>query len=106
MNDSPSNTTAARPGATCTARRNGQIIVGAPDTARTLPRGGGRVPRTARRRAARPPPAPHARPPSHAPETIDSRPAQCGARSSRLSTFPAPDFGSGSVRTSICFGTL
>ena len=32
----------------------------------------------------------------YAPDTIDSRPAQNGARSSRLSTLPAPDFGSGS----------
>ena len=43
---------------------------------------------------------------AYAPDTIDSRPAQCGARNSRLSTFPAPDFGSGSLRNSIAFGAL
>jgi hypothetical protein len=42
----------------------------------------------------------------HAPATIVSRPAQYGARNSRLSTLPAPDFGSGSVRSSTRFGTL
>ena len=42
----------------------------------------------------------------HEPPTLDSRPAQYGSRSSRLSTLPAPDFGSGSARSSICFGTL
>ena len=42
----------------------------------------------------------------HAPATIVSRPAQWGARSSRLSTLPAPDLGSGSVRSSIRLGTL
>ena len=42
----------------------------------------------------------------HVPPTLDSTPAQYGSRSSRLSTLPAPDFGSGSVRSSICLGTL
>src|SRR5579862_1388246 len=43
---------------------------------------------------------------SHAPATIVSCPSQYGARSSRLRSFPAPDLGSGSVRSSIRFGTL
>ena len=42
----------------------------------------------------------------HAPPTLDSTPAQYGSRSSRLSTLPAPDFGSGSSRSSIRLGTL
>lgn len=33
-------------------------------------------------------------------------PAQNGARSSRFKTLPGPDFGSGSLRSSICLGTL
>ena len=41
-----------------------------------------------------------------APATIDSWPAQYGARSSCLSSLPAPDFGRGSLRTSIRLGTL
>ena len=42
----------------------------------------------------------------HVPATLDSVPAQYGSRSSRFSTLPAPDLGNGSVRSSICFGTL
>ena len=42
----------------------------------------------------------------HAPPTIDSRPVQYGARSSRLSTLPAPDLGSGSVLSSMRLGIL
>jgi hypothetical protein len=42
----------------------------------------------------------------YAPDTSVSRPAQNGPRSSRFSVFPAPDFGSGSDRSSIAFGTL
>src|SRR4051795_1675161 len=46
------------------------------------------------------------RPSGHAPDTIDSRPSQYGARSSRLRSLPAPDFGSGSSRSSMRLGTL
>ncbi len=38
--------------------------------------------------------------------TLRSRPAQNGARSSRFSTLPGPDFGKASARRSTPFGTL
>ena len=41
----------------------------------------------------------------HEPPTRSRMPDQYGSRSS-LSTLPAPDFGSGSARSSITFGTL
>ena len=43
---------------------------------------------------------------SRAPRPAMAWPAQYGSRSSRLSTLPAPDLGSGSVRSSIRLGTL
>ena len=42
----------------------------------------------------------------HAPPTTDSCPDQYGARSSRLSTLPAPDLGSGSAVSSMRLGIL
>ena len=86
------------------ARRSGQIIVGAVDTSRTLHRPAGIAAK--RRGDADATDVRTGVGAAYAPDTIDSRPAQCGERNSRLSTLPAPDFGSGSLRNSIAFGAL